>query len=120
MMGRPGARVTGHGLNGGGPGRLREQGAVPFFFRADSHGGVCVCADKPEQQPSEAEIVAAYEVSQARKTRASCASCGHTWRPRNPSQRVNRCPGCGIRGRCSYRTLATQPDDVASAEREGS
>jgi hypothetical protein len=43
-----------------------------------------------------------WEVQQARKVRGNCAHCGHSWRPRNPSTGVNRCPGCGTRGRVSY------------------
>lgn len=48
------------------------------------------------------QAVEQWEVANARKTRGNCRDCGHSWRPRNPSTAVNRCPGCGHRGTVTY------------------
>lgn len=48
------------------------------------------------------EVLRNWESQQARKQRGGCSSCGHTWRPRNPSINVNRCPGCQARGTVEY------------------
>ena len=54
---------------------------------------------------SEVQMMRDYEVAQAAKMRGGCNSCGHRWRPRNPSTAVNRCPGCGVRNQVSYQHL---------------
>jgi uncharacterized OB-fold protein len=56
---------------------------------------------------SELEIVRAAEVAAAALMRGACENCGHAWRPRNPFPTVNRCPGCGIRGRVTYVRIRT-------------
>ncbi|HEU5342106.1 hypothetical protein [Edaphobacter sp.] len=64
----------------------------------------------PDDRLSEAEVVMMYESEQARRTRGGCTNCGHTWRPRNPSQRVKRCPGCGLRSHVSYTVYSDKPE----------
>jgi hypothetical protein len=75
--------------------------------------------------PSDLEVLRRYEVDQASRMRGGCRACGHTWRVRNPSGKVNRCPGCGTRSQVTY-TVHNDLREVidvlkldASAERAG-
>ncbi len=58
--------------------------------------------------PSDLEVLRRYEIDQASRMRGGCRACGHTWRVRNPSGKVNRCPGCGTRNQVEY----TRYDDL--------
>jgi hypothetical protein len=64
--------------------------------------------------PSDLEVLRRYEVDQASRMRGGCRACGHTWRVRNPSGKVNRCPGCGTRNQVEY----TRYDDLCQVIRE--
>jgi|GEM_PF-4407081 len=57
---------------------------------------------------SEVQYVREKEVRDARRRRGECSICGHTWRVKNPSPGVNRCPGCGIRGNVKYQTFSDE------------
>jgi hypothetical protein len=52
--------------------------------------------------PSDLEVLRRYETAEASRRRGECRACGHTWRVRNPSTKVNRCPGCGTRSQVTY------------------
>lgn len=74
-----------------------------------AHAGVraAINAVEAEARREKAiEVLRDYESRQARKQRGQCSNCGHTWRPRNPSINVNRCPGCNVRGTVSYSQIA--------------
>ena len=59
-------------------------------------------------------ILRDWEIAQARKMRGGCNHCGHSWRPRNPSPRINRCPACQMRGTTTI-TVIEQPDKLPSS-----
>lgn len=67
------------------------------------------------ERPGISELAArrAWEAIQARAMRGHCRDCGHSWRPRNPAATVNRCPGCGVRGRVNYARLSDQVDPAS-------
>lgn len=67
-------------------------------------GGRCVRSLQAVEE-QDVQAVEREEVMAARTLRGHCRACGHTWRPRNPSRGVNRCPGCGVRRRVSYKAL---------------
>jgi hypothetical protein len=61
---------------------------------AEVGGGACV--------RTQLQLIHDWELRSASQIRGSCSSCGHSWKPRNPSPGVNRCPGCGRRGVATY------------------
>lgn len=61
---------------------------------------------------SELDVIVAHELKQTRRMRAQCGVCGHTWRPRNSSHAVNRCPGCMVRGHVTYSVLDDKPQAI--------
>jgi len=63
---------------------------------------------------SELQAIELIEARDRRRRRGYCGSCAHTWKPRNPSPRVNRCPSCGVRGQVRYDVLDDKPQRVGA------
>jgi len=61
---------------------------------------------------SELDVIVAHELKQTRRMRAQCGICGHTWRPRNSSHAVNRCPGCMVRGHVTFAVYDDKPQAI--------
>jgi rubrerythrin len=72
-------------------------------------------ADKVDgRSVSELHQLREWERLQAQRSRGQCEECGHTWRPRNPSHTINRCPACGVRGSVTFTMIADRKTSEGS------